>query len=107
MTVLDNFTFLSSQSSATEGNVLKNIHGESLTLGVTGSFAGSITVQGKQGGDWFDLTAVDLVNFNTHTAITSEGSYAVVSPQGFTDIRCNLTAITEGSVTVTGRLCAG
>ena len=104
MTVLDNFTFLSEAGSATTGNVLKNIHGDNLTLGVSGTFAGRITVQGKQGGVWYDLTVANLVTLDTSTEIISPGSYAVVQPQGFTSIRCNLTVISSGSVTVTGRL---
>lgn len=104
MTVLDNFTFLSEQGSATTGKELKNIHGDSLTLGVSGSFAGTIKVQGKQGGVWYDLTVANLVTLDTSTEIIIPGSYAVVQPQGFTSIRCNLTVISAGSVTVTGRL---
>lgn len=106
MTVLENFTFLSGATSASQGNELKNIHGDSLTLAVDGVFSGSITVQGKQGGVWYDLTVVDLDLIEIDGAITSAGTYAVVSPQGFDTIRCNLTAIASGSVTVTGRLCA-
>lgn len=106
MIVLENFTFLSGATSASQGNELVNIHGESLTLAVGGTFTGSITVQGRQNGTWFDLQTVCLDDLNVYEAITAGGIYKVIGVDGFDRIRCSLTVISAGSVTVTGRLCA-
>lgn len=106
MRVLENFTFHDEASAADTGAVLKNTEGESLIIGVSGTFTGSITVQGEQGGEWFDLNVVDLKAIENKDAITAAGAYAVVAVEGFDAICCNLTAISAGSVTVTGRLCA-
>lgn len=105
MIVLNNFTFHDEADAAGNGAVLKNTDGESLTIGVSGTFTGSITVQGKQSGEWFDLNVVDLKAIENKEAITAAGAYAVVSVAGFEAFRCKLTAISAGSVTVTGRLC--
>lgn len=106
MIVLDNFTFLSDASSAAQGNELKNIHGESLTLAVDGTFTGTINVKGRQNDVWYDLQTVSLDDLTVYGSITSGGIYKVIGVDGFDRIRCDLAAISSGSVTVTGRLCA-
>lgn len=105
MIVLDNFIFHDEASAVDTGAVLQNIQGQSLTVAVTGTFTGTIKAQGKQGEEWFDLAVVDLSDVSTAESITAAGSYAVVGVEGFERLRCNLTAISAGSVTVTGRLC--
>ena len=106
MTVLQNFTFFNEATATGESPILKNIHGEALTVCVSGTFVGTIVLNGKQGGEDFTLTVVNLADLESATSITAAGSYEVVCPHGFEEITAEISEYTSGSITVTGRLCA-
>lgn len=106
MTVLQNFTFFKEATATGDSPVLKNIHGEALTLVVSGTFVGTLVVNGTQGDVESTLTVVNLADLTTATSITAAGTYEVVCPHGFEDISMSISEYTSGSITATGRLCA-
>lgn len=103
MTVLNEFTFLNGVTAPCYSKELLNNAGGGLVLAVSDGFDGSITVQGKQNGEWYTLGVVDLAKAGTADAITAAGSYSVIGVAGFSRIRLNLTAV-SGTATVSGRL---
>lgn len=106
MIVLSNFTFFKEATATGDSPALKNIHGEALTLCVSGTFVGTLVVNGTQGNVTNTLTVVNLADLTTATSITAAGTYEVVCPHGFENISVSISEYTSGSITVTGRLCA-
>jgi hypothetical protein len=100
-----NFVFHKDQTVAAVGETLLNPKGN-LYVSVGGTFTGTVVVQGKQGDNWFDINVIDLKEIENKKTITAPGAFAVVCPEGFEAIRCNLTEITSGAATITGRLCS-
>ena len=107
MTVLENFTFFKDADATGDSPALKNIHGEALVLCVSGTFTGAITISGKQGDVDTQLTVVDLSDASVKDTITAAGTYAILCAYGFEEFVATISALTAGSITVTGRLCAG
>lgn len=104
MTVLENFTFFKEATAAGDGLVLKNIHGAALTLCVSGTFVGTLVVNGTQSDVESVLSVVNLADLSTTSSITAAGNYAVICVHGFEDISVSISEYTSGSITVTGRL---
>ena len=100
----NDFVFFENQTSATTGNALTNADGN-LYIAIAGEFTGTVIVQGKQGENWFDINVIDLKEIENKKTIEAPGAFAVVAPEAFEAVRCNLTAISSGSVTATGILC--
>ena len=109
MRPINQITFHDNVSAAAEGEILQTMQGDSLVIAVSGTFTGlTLKVQGQQyhGGDWYDISVIELSQFEVQQYITAPGAYMAVGVSGFQVIRANLTAITTGSATVTGRLSA-
>lgn len=58
-----------------------------LNLTVAGEFAGTFTVYGLSGDNWFALQLLDLTRFVVTASIAQAGSYNVLNLESFTDVK--------------------
>lgn len=108
MSNLQNFKFLEYAKTVTESNVMSNPNnGSQLLLQVTGSGVGvSLKVYGLIDNEkdvFFELASINLKDFSTNNAITSNGIYAI-GIDGISRIKVKVESITSGNVNVFGKV---
>lgn len=97
------FKFLDGVSSATESQTLKNQNGSELYLNVSGTFVGTVNVEGECNDVWYKMSCFDTNTLDVGTDITAPGSYAVIGIGAFTNLRVKVASYTSGEITVIGR----
>lgn len=107
MKVSTHFTFIDGATAATTGKTMFNPDGDSLTVSISGTFEGTLKMQGYLNGEWYDLHIIDLDDLNVVKSVAGATAGIVVGVEGFERIRANLTSITSGTATVVGRLTRG
>lgn len=70
-------------------------------LEVSGTFVGTITVEGTVMEEWSAIDSYALSGGARSTTITTEGLYWVPAP-GLKSVRARISAYTSGSITVWG-----
>lgn len=74
------------------------------TIAVSGTFVGTITVEGEKDGAWHTMTVLDTANMVFDDAITAAGIYGVICAEGVDNLRAKITSFTSGKITVSAKL---